>query len=355
MVSFYNVETKEPVNVMYFASSQKGAVVLKVGGPKPGMMSFRTRPQVVVANGGQCEPVSPLDPKPGEYYWKFTGLTRGSEIIALDGDSKQLAKIPCQPVSDLDSYKWVQARFSRRGMQIDLDQHIDYVCYGSKIGGEGIAFRPKNAAAFKQEIEDTQLFHHDDRSDPFGAAAASATIGEGYREVSTPSLHVAIDQTVSSVHVDSYAFLLRGPNGDVVIGPDVGQHIFDELLFRMPMAWLRRKKLPFLASVLQTLHPVLPNSTNRYSPALGMRIELGASQTADLRAGMPRFTFESTYNFGSNTDRRFHHEATLRLLANGNPDRSPDIVLSLKGQVDCRDIRCRDHQENVGLFLTINR
>lgn len=237
-------------------------------------------------------------------------------------------------------------------MKIDLDSHIDYVCYASEIVGEGIAFRPKSAGEFKTAITDTQLFHHDDRSDHFGKLAASATVGEGYREVSTPSLHVAISGGISSVHIDSYAFMIHGANGEYIISPDVGQHIFDELLFRMPMPWLRRKGLPFLASVLQALSPMLPNSTNRYSPIVGLRVSVGGTGNRDLRSGLPRFVFESTYNVGFDTQRRVQHGATLRLLTGGNPDRAPDWTLSLKAQYSCRDLLCRDHQETVGLYFT---
>jgi hypothetical protein len=293
-----------------------------------------------------------LNPRPDEYRWTFTGLTEGSSIVALDSQRRTLAQIPVHRLDSLESYKSITRRFKRRGMNIDLDSHIDYVCYASEIVGEGVAFRPKSATEFKIAITDTQLFHHDDRSDPFGKMAASATIGEGYREVSTPSLHVAISGALSSVHIDSYAFMIRGPDGAFVISPDAGQHIFDELLFRIPMTWLRRKNMPFIASVLQALHPVLPNSTNRYSPILGLRIEIGGTGNRDLRSGVPRFAFETTYDVGSDTQRRMRHGATLRLLAGGNPERSPDWTLSLKAQYSCRDVLCRDHQESAGLYFT---
>ena len=103
--------------------------------------------------------------------------------------------------------------------------------------------------------------------------------------------------------------------------------------------------------MLQALHPVLPNSTNRYSPILGLRVTLGETPNRDLKTGVPRFTFESTIDVGRGTDRRLRHEATLRLAAGGNPERSPDWTLSLKAKYECRDILCRDHQESVGLFL----
>lgn len=353
MASFYNLETSEPVTTMYVGSSRKGNVVLKA--QSLAGLSMRP-PEVVVANGPGIAKAEPaLNPRPGESRWTFTGITDGSSIVALDSKSKILAQIPVRNLNTLESYKSITRRFNARGMKIDLDSHIDYVCYASEILGEGIAFKPKSATEFKLAITDTQLFHHDDRSDPFGKAAASATIGEGYREVSTPSLHVAISEVVSSVHIDSYAFLIRGPNGETVITPDVGQHIFDELLFRMPMTWLRRKDMPFIASVLQALHPVLPNSTNRYSPILGLRVEVGGTANRDLRTGVSRLVFESTYDVGFNTPRRLRHEATLRLLIGGNKDRVPDWTLSLNAQYSCRDILCRDHQESVGLLFTANQ
>lgn len=349
MASFYNAETSEPVSVMYIGSSRNGNVVLKA--PMTGM-SMRV-PDVVVANGPGVAKADPArNPKSGEYRWTFSGLSEASSIVALDAAKNILAQIPVKNLSTAGSYKWINQRFNKRGMTINLDSHVDYVCYASDIIGEGISFRPKSAAEFKFAITDSQLFHHDDRSDFFGEKAASATIGEGYREVSTPSLHVAVSGEISSVHIDSYAFMLRGPNGDVIIGPDMGQHIFDELLFRMPMTWLRRHDMPFIASVLQALHPVLPNSTNRYSPILGIRIDVGGSGSRDLRSGVSRFSFESTYDVGSNTQRRVRHEATLRLLTGGNPDRSPDWTLGLKAQYDCRDLLCHDHQESVSLFFT---
>lgn len=206
MASFYNAETSEPVSVMYIASSGKGNVVLKA----PAGLGMRV-PEVVVSNGRGVAKADPaLNPKPGEYRWTFTGLTEGSSILALDSQSRILAQIPVRRLDSLESYKSITQRFNRRGMKIDLDSHIDYVCYASEIVGDGVAFRPKSATEFKLAITDTQLFHHDDRSDHFGKLAAAATVGEGYREVSTPSLHVAISEALSSVHIDSYAFMIRG-------------------------------------------------------------------------------------------------------------------------------------------------
>jgi hypothetical protein len=345
MANFYNLETNEPITTMYIGSSRKGNIVLR----HPTGMSMRA-PKVVTKGPGVATPVAMAGRDVSR--WSFTDLAVGSSIMGIDGNDNILAQIPVRSFADAKSFKPISERLNGRGMKIDLDSYIDYVCYASDALYEGIFFRPKNAAEFKAAITDTRFFHHDDRSDPFGRMAASATIGEGYREVSTPSLHVAIHESIASVHIDSYAFMLQSPEGEYVIGPDVGQHIFDELLFRMPMAWLRRKNLPFIASVLQTIHPVLPNLTNRYNSIAGVRVTLGGSPRRDLRAGMPRLLFESTYDWGpSHNTRRWNHEITLNLYGGGNTDRGPDWIVGFKGQVSCGDVECKDRQESVGLFF----
>lgn len=352
MVAFYNAETSEPVRILYIASSGNGNVVLK---DVPRTALGMRLPQVVVEGPGTATADYGRNPKSGEYRWSFTGLTTQSSIRALDGKGNLLLGIPVKPAAELDSFKAIHRRFNRRGMKIDLDAHIDYVCYASPIAGEGVHFRPKSVAAFTEAIKDAQLFLHDNRADPVGKAAASATRGEGYREVSTPSLHVAIHSEVSSVHIDSFSFLLYGPSGEGLITPDVGQHIFDELLFRMPMPWLRRKGLDFAAAVLQALHPVLPNSTNRYSPIVGLRVDLGGGPDMDLRTGTPRLRLESTYDVGrGDRPRRWRHTATLGIAGSDSPSDGVRWQLTVKADASCGDAACHDREWNVGAFLTID-
>lgn len=224
MANFYNLETNEPITTMYIGSSRKGNIVLR----HPTGMSMRA-PKVVTKGPGVATPVAMAGRDVSR--WSFTDLAVGSSIMGIDGNDNILAQIPVRSFADAKSFKPISERLNGRGMKIDLDSYIDYVCYASDALYEGIFFRPKNAAEFKAAITDTRFFHHDDRSDPFGRMAASATIGEGYREVSTPSLHVAIHESIASVHIDSYAFMLQSPEGEYVIGPDVGQHIFDECCF----------------------------------------------------------------------------------------------------------------------------
>jgi hypothetical protein len=221
----------------------------------------------------------------------------------------------------------------------------------SDIVGEGVAFKPVDADALKRAIERSGIFHHDDRATIWGAAAASATIGEGYREISTPSLHVAISQDLCSVHIDAYSFMIHGPDGTAIISPDVGQHIVDELLFRKPAPWLRRHSA-FAASVLQALHPVLPNSLNNYNPALGLRFDLGASGNLDIARGVPRLRLQATRRFASDAPNNWQYSAELRVATGGDAERDPDWKLTVKADLACRDVRCSDHHFMVGLWFS---
>jgi len=351
MAHFYNAETTEPIDTMYIGSSGNANVVLSAP-----TLAMTDTSKVEVANGpGTAEKTVLLNPNPGESRWKISGLKPNSSIVATDSSNRILKQIPVKQISDAGSYAAINKRFHGRNMKVELDDHIDYVCFASDLENEGISFRPKSVGELTAAITDTQLFHRDDKADFFGKKASSATIGEGYREVSTPSLHVAISSEISSVHIDSWAFQFHAPDGTLIIGPDAGQHIVDELWFRLPMTWLRRHDMPFLASVLQGLHPVLPNSVNGYEPRFGIRVELGNSSTRDFRAGLARFTFETTVDFTLSTNERLRSVGTLRLFSAGDALRSPDWVLGLQGQVSCRDALCKDQQESVMLIFNASK
>ena len=351
MAHFYNAETSEPVDTMYIGSSGNANVVLSAPS-----MAMNNTTKVEVANGpGKAEKTVLLNPRLGESRWKITGLRPGASIVATDASNLILKQIPVKSISDAGSYPAINKRFHGRNMRVELDDFIDYVCHASDLDNEGISFHPKSVGELQAAITDTQLFHRDDKADFFGRKASSATIGEGYREVSTPSLHVAISSEISSVHIDSWAFQFHAPDGTLIIGPDAGQHIVDELWFRLPMTWLRRHNMPFLASVLQAFHPVLPNSVNGYQPRFGIRVELGKSPTRDFRSGSARFTFETTVDFTLSSAERMRSVGTLRLWSGGDATRSPDWVLGLQGQVSCRDLLCRDQQESVLLFFNASK
>ena len=78
--------------------------------------------------------------------------------MAIDGSDNILAQIPVKSFADAKSFKPISERLNGRGMKIDLDSYIDYICYASDAINEGIYFRPKNAALFKADITDTRFF-----------------------------------------------------------------------------------------------------------------------------------------------------------------------------------------------------
>ncbi|MEP6848055.1 MAG: hypothetical protein ABI999_04300 [Acidobacteriota bacterium] len=178
MASFYNAETKEPIDTMYISSSGNGNIVL-TGAP----FSMRgDGAKVEVANGvGKAEKVTLLNPGPGESRWKFTGLKPNSTILATDSKNNILRQIPVKQISEAGSYTAINKRFHGRNMKVELDDHIDSVCFASDKDNEGISFVPKSVGELQAAITDTQLFHRDDKADFFGRKASSATIGEGYR------------------------------------------------------------------------------------------------------------------------------------------------------------------------------
>jgi|GEM_PF-5427203 len=161
MGRFYNAETKEPINVLYISSSGKANIMYSSG------FGFNMRrTEVLVANGpGTVESDSLEGAPPGDYRYSIKGLKPGSSLVALDSSGNPAKQIPVKAINEVKSFAPISERFQARGMKIDLDSHIDYVCYASDILGEGISFRPKSAAELTTAITDSQVFHHDDRSD----------------------------------------------------------------------------------------------------------------------------------------------------------------------------------------------
>ena len=357
MAHFFTLDSQDRISVLYIASNGEARVGLYFADSP---MSMRAeggpgRPEVRVVRGnGQAKERSSATRILNETWWDLSGLREGSVIRAFQGDKPFTPELPVRYFygnpPPYPSVETIKDRLSQRLIDIDLDGHIERVVTVSDVVGEGILFVPSDPDRLTHEVQATGLFHHDDRANIWGQLAALATEGEGYREISTPSLHIAISDKLCSVHIDSYAFMIRGPDGLTVISPDVPQHILDELFVRKPMPWLRRHWM-FGASVLQTLHPVLPNSTNNYALRFGWRIDLGGSGNADFAHSVPRLRLETTLGVGDQAD-RWHHSAELRLASGGDPDQDPDWTLTVRVEEGCRDILCRaDHFSSFGLVL----
>lgn len=351
MAHFFTLDSDDRIKTLYISSTGEARVGLFM---PVGLMEMRSagggRPYLHVVRGNGTAKSWTVSSNVNESWWDVTNLDEGSVIRAFQGDKPITDELPVRRYHKIPAIQSVQQRLSHRRIKIDLDSHVERILSVSDIVGEGIVFAPTDPDRLKKEIEDSGMFHHDDRTIVSGKVAALATIGEGYREISTPSLHVAISDKLCSVHIDSYAFLLHGRGGIAEITPDVGQHTLDELVFRLPAAWLRRKS-PFLASILQGLHPVLPNSTNEYALRFGLRFTPGASHNLDLMRGVPRLMFESTIG-PLDRKNRWQHSVELRLASGGDADRDPDWVLTAKVVAGCKDILGRgDHEKSIGLIF----
>lgn len=385
MARFFDNVTKQPVTAVYISSSRKGYVRVQAGrtpAPAPAQVNLRLQPdsgeydpkkkglrfpprpdvdkglperyRVVLYGNGKIKRGTAVDPQnTNDTHWYLSDLTPGTEVVLLDEEQrdehkKVVQKIPVIYLHDLPSYKEILVRFQRRGLRIDLDSFIDYVYWASPELNEGVYFRPGNAKDFEEAITDTGHFHYDDRRDPVAGLAAFATVGKGYREISSPSLHIAIAPDECSVHIDSFNFILNNPLGRTEIGPNALQHILDELVLRLPMAFLRRKGMTWLAAVMQSIHIILPHSANNYKPKFGIRFELGRSPNQNWMTGIPDIYLESYYDFSTE---KFTHEVGVKILTGGPAHRQPDWVLSAKANVTCPNATCSQYQGMVGLFL----
>jgi hypothetical protein len=353
MAHFYMLDSAYPIKALYISSSGDARFGMYVTNSAMGMraQSGTGRAEARLVRGsGRIKERSFATHSVGETTWDGEGLDQTTVIRGFMGDTPCTEELPVMHFSKVPAIQSAIKRLGSPLIKIDLDSHVARTMDVSDIVGEGILFAPTDPERLTKELTTCGMFHHDDRANIWGRLAASATVGEGYREISTPSLHFAVSEKACSVHVDSYAFMVQGPEGIAVISPDVGQHIVDELFFRKPMPWMRRHSL-FAASVLQALHPVLPNSTNNYAFRFGLRLDLGGSGNLDIKRGVPRLTLETTIGPLDKTN-RWHHSAELRVLSGGSSDRDPDYVLTVKVDAGCRDVLCRgDHQSSVGLIL----
>ena len=159
--------------------------------------------------------------------------------------------------------------------RINISEHIDVM---SKIGvrpGQGITFRPVDRNILENLFR--KAFTHDNRRNLCELVAAAATKGEGYRESGAPSLHCQVSTSSCNIHLDSYGFVAIGPDGRKYYNLDLVQHIVDELGWAIVVEWLEKKQ-PMVGSFVSRFHPILPNSRNRYNPAVGGRFTVAKGQ-----------------------------------------------------------------------------
>ena len=190
-------------------------------------------------------------------------------------------------------YQAIRDRF-RKVHHINIEDHIQAVQKVYWRTEEGFDFVPKSAAAWTQALRRAG-FAHDVRDKHLGIIpsvgffAALATVGEGYREPGSPSLHCAVANAMCKVHLDNMGFVLTG------YGPDAGQHSIDEL------GWQTYVVAPFaklsvpLASVLARFHPVVPNS-RQFKPfsAVGVQFDIYSKRSRDQQMQL-KLTIDLTH------------------------------------------------------------
>ncbi len=146
---------------------------------------------------------------------------------------------------------------------------------------EGFWFATDNSQKLIDALLATGAFVHDNRADIFHALAASATQGEGYREISDKSLHFQISEGAVNMHLDHTGFVWRGPDGKVYIGPDAIYHIIDELKWAEAVAWVYKKN-KFAGKIVERLHPELPRTATNFVPKIGVRYDLIRGNNIDF-------------------------------------------------------------------------
>ncbi len=169
-------------------------------------------------------------------------------------------------------YKQIASRLYNRH-KIRIADHINVM---EKIGtrlGQGIEFEPIDGGNLKNLLK-MPKFAHDNRKHLCDLVAAGATKGEGYREIGVPSLHIQVAPTLCKIHIDNFGFVAIGPDGQKYYNPDLVQHIVDELFWEDKFVGWVSTKNQTLGGFLGRIHPVLPNSRNRYKLDFGGRFDV---------------------------------------------------------------------------------
>ena len=161
----------------------------------------------------------------------------------------------------------------RTKYHINLSDHISSMGRMHDNLQEGFWFTPVDSKQLIKELLSTGAFQHDDRYDRFHAIAASATLGEGYRELAETSIHCQISEHTVNMHVDYTGFMWRGPNGESLIGPDAVFHNLDELKWPELVTWVSKKNRE-AGRILERVHPTIPRSANLFVPQIGAQVQI---------------------------------------------------------------------------------
>jgi hypothetical protein len=89
------------------------------------------------------------------------------------------------------------------------------------------------------------------------------------------SLHCAVAEDICGIHIDEQGFVMMGPDGAVMVGPDFLRHTLVELLWRTEL----EGKIP--VSALDRFQFIIPSSPNDFS-RLGLSFDALQTKTYKL-------------------------------------------------------------------------
>lgn len=237
--------------------------------------------------------------------------------------------MPITPYSSSDpTYVAISKSLGQLNPAIDLGGLIMHGSeeYDRKINigpttNEGVEFVPFDHITFRRQIRDAKdknglpAFHYDDRKVWAFKLGALFTEGAGYRQIGSPSLHIAIAKDICSVHLDDFGFVSIGPDGKTYYTLDALPHIGDELIYR---AYIRKyARLALVGAVGETIaRPATELLDRSYLalPTLSKLNMLKLTEKVDLGVGLGmkiaetdnmKIRFEYTCKNGNCSDNQY--------------------------------------------------
>lgn len=130
----------------------------------------------------------------------------------------------------------------------------------------GIGFRE----IWRPLLNDRPLSYADFRRDKYAPVwddQGSGRFGDSIIQQDNSSLHCAVADSVCNIHIDETGFVLEGPTGDIIVGPNMLRHGFVELFYKTTI----KEKLNLPSWVVETFYPVIGSTNNGLNFGIGVQ------------------------------------------------------------------------------------